>query len=81
VHQELYLFVKECGFTPEEALKSATSLAAKRFDFSDRGQIKEGLRADLLLIEGNPLDDIDKTLDIRGAWAAGELCSTYKGNF
>lgn len=80
-HQELYLFVKECGFTPEEALKSATSLAANRFEFKDRGLIKEGLRADLLLVGGNPLEDIDRTLDIRGVWMQGELCSTYKANF
>ena len=73
--------MNSCGFTPIEALKSATSLPAKRFEFSDRGHIKEGLRADLLLVEGNPLDDIDRMLDIRGVWTAGELCSTYKGNF
>ena len=75
------LFVNECGFTPVEALRSATSLPAKRFNFSDRGQIKEGLRADLLLVEGNPMEDIDHTLDMRGVWAAGELCSAYKENF
>ena len=80
-HQELYLFVKECGFSPEEALKTATSLAAERFEFKDRGRIAEGMRGDLVLIEGNPLDDIDYTLDIRGVWTQGELCSTYKGNF
>ena len=70
--------MNECGFMPAEALRSATSLPAKRFKFSDRGQIKEGLRADLLLVEGNPLEDIDHTLDLRGVWAAGELCSAYK---
>lgn len=49
-----------------------------RFNFSDRGQIKESLRADLLLVEGNPLEDIDCTLNLRGVWTKGELCSTYK---
>ena len=77
-HQELALFVQECGFTPVEALTAATYLPALRFNFSDRGQIKEGLRADFLLVEGNPLEDIDHTLNLRGVWSEGKLCSAYK---
>ncbi|KAK3672065.1 hypothetical protein LTR78_008035 [Recurvomyces mirabilis] len=80
-HHELALFVHECGFTPQEALVAATSLSADRFNFSDRGRIQEGLIADLLLVEGNPLDHIDHTLDIRGVWKSGNLCSTYDGKF
>ncbi|KAK4544132.1 hypothetical protein LTR36_004630 [Oleoguttula mirabilis] len=78
-HHELSLFVNECGFTPTEALRAATYLPAQRFKFTDRGQIKAGLRADLVLVEGNPLEDIDHTLDLRAVWTAGELCSAYKG--
>jgi imidazolonepropionase-like amidohydrolase len=81
MHQELSLFVNACGFTPTEALRSATSAPAKRFNFSDRGQIKEGLRADLTLVEGNPMENIEHTLDLRGVWSGGELCSAYKENF
>lgn len=73
------MFVNRCGFTPKEALKAGTSLVAKRLRLNDRGRIAEGLRADLVLIEGNPLEDIDKTLDIKGVWKQGTLCSTYKG--
>jgi hypothetical protein len=29
------------------------------------------------LVEGNPLDDIDATLNLRGVWKEGVLCSTY----
>ena len=79
MHHELSLFVNECGFTPAEALRSATYLNAKRFRFSDRGQIKEGLKADLLLVEGNPLEDIDHTLGLRAVWRDGVLCKTYEG--
>lgn len=78
MHQELHLFVHECGFTPAQALRSATVLPAKRFNFADRGQIKEGLRADLVLVEGNPLEDISHLLDLRGVWTGGALCSLYK---
>lgn len=76
-HQELSLFVNECGFTPAEALHAATLLPAQRFNFSDRGAIKTGLRADLLLVEGNPVKNIDDTLNLRAVWTAGELCSAY----
>ena len=63
--------------TPEEALRSATSVVAKRFGFSDRGRLAEGLNADLLLVEGNPLEDIDATLNIRGVWRDGKPCSAH----
>jgi imidazolonepropionase-like amidohydrolase len=79
VHHELYLFVKHCGFTPAEALRAATYLNAKRFKFSDRGQIKAGLRADLVLVEGNPLENIDNTLNLRAVWKEGILCKAYEG--
>ena len=77
MHHELYLFVHKIGMTPFEALRSATSLVAKRFKFNDRGTLEEGLNADMLLVEGNPLEDIDATLNIRGVWRDGSLCSVY----
>jgi len=77
MHHELYVFVHKVGMAPEEALRSATSVVAKRFRFDDRGRLAEGLNADLLLVEGNPLEDIDATLNIRGVWRDGNLCSSY----
>jgi imidazolonepropionase-like amidohydrolase len=77
MHQELHLFVHKVGMTPRDALRSATSLVAKCFQFEDRGRIAEGLNADLLLVEGNPLEDIDATLNIRGVWRDGKMCSAH----
>lgn len=77
MHHELYLFVHKVGMTPEEALRSATSVIAKRFKFTDRGRLAGGLNADMLLVEGNPLEDIDATLNIRGVWRDGNLCSAH----
>lgn len=77
MHHELHLYVHKVGMTPEEALRSATSLVAKCFRFADRGRLAEGLNADLLLVEGNPLEDIDATLNIRGVWREGRICSTH----
>lgn len=78
MHHELSLFVNEVKMRPEEALRSATSLTARRFGFDDRGLLEEGRNADLLLVEGNPLENIDDTLNIRGVWREGKLCSVYK---
>lgn len=77
MHHELHLFVHKVGMTPMEALRSATSLVAKRFKFEDRGRLAEGLNADMLLVEGNPLEDIDATLNIRGVWREGKVCSVH----
>lgn len=71
MHQELYLFVHEAGFTPQEALHAATSLNAKRFGFNDRGLIAPGRKADLVLIEGNPLEDIRDSLNLKAIWRDG----------
>jgi imidazolonepropionase-like amidohydrolase len=71
--------VDKCGFTPIEALRSATSITAKRFGFGDRGKIAKGLKADLVLVEGNPSEDIDATLNLRGVWRDGVLAKTYAG--
>lgn len=76
-HHEIAMFVKHCGFAPIEALRSATSIAARRFRLNDRGRIQPGLRADLVLVEGNPIDDIGDTLNLRGVWKQGVLCSSY----
>jgi imidazolonepropionase-like amidohydrolase len=77
MHHEMYVYVHEVGMTPEEALRSATSVVAKCFKFEDRGRLADGLNADLLLVEGNPLEDIDDTLNIRGVWREGKLCSVH----
>jgi imidazolonepropionase-like amidohydrolase len=70
LHRELYLLV-QAGLTPEEALASATSVPAKVFGLPDRGRIAPGLRADLLMVRGDPSDRIENTRDIAGIWRLG----------
>lgn len=59
------------GLTPLECLASATSEPARAFGFHDRGRIAEGMRADLLLINGDPTVNITATRDIVGIWKLG----------
>lgn len=72
VHHELQLLVR-AGLTPVEALRAATSVPARRFGLTDRGRIAEGLRADLVLVDGDPTSVISDTLAIRQVWRRGTV--------
>lgn len=70
IHHELELLVGS-GLTPIEALRAATTLPARYFGLNDRGSITAGQRADLVLVDGDPLTDIRATRAIRRVWCAG----------
>ncbi|WP_020386729.1 amidohydrolase family protein [Kribbella catacumbae] len=70
LHHELELLV-DAGLTPADALQAATHLAAQTFGLTDRGTIKPGLRADLILLDDNPLTNIRATRSIHRIWTAG----------
>jgi imidazolonepropionase-like amidohydrolase len=70
LHRELELLVS-AGLAPTAALAAATSTPAKIFSLADRGRIGAGLRADLLLVEGDPTSDITATRRIVGIWKGG----------
>jgi imidazolonepropionase-like amidohydrolase len=46
------------GLSPVDALRASTSLAARACGLTDTGRLNPGLRADLLAVDGNPLDEI-----------------------
>ena len=70
MHGEMEKLVR-AGLTPTEALAAATSVPAGVFRLTDRGRIASGLRADLLLVSGDPTVDITSTRAIAGIWKAG----------
>ena len=70
LHDELELLI-EAGLSTVEALRSATVLPAQYFGLHDRGVIEPGRRADLVLIDGDPIADIRATRQIRQVWCAG----------
>lgn len=70
VHDELENLV-EAGLSTLEALRSATLLPAVHYGLHDRGLIAPGMRADLLLVDGNPLEDIKATRNILKVWVGG----------
>ena len=56
-YRELELMV-DYGMTPIKALQSATSLNARVFHLEQLGQLKSGYLADIIAVEGNPIEDI-----------------------
>jgi hypothetical protein len=74
VHDELSILV-ENGLTPYEALKTATVNAAeviqKMTGNGGFGTIEIGKRADLLLVEKNPLECVENARRLRGVMACG----------
>jgi imidazolonepropionase-like amidohydrolase len=58
IHREMKLWV-EVGMTPYQVLESGTRHVAEYFNAAgDEGTVAPGRRADLLLLTGNPLDDV-----------------------
>jgi hypothetical protein len=73
LHDELANFV-EAGFTPMEALQTATSNPAKFFDTeSTQGSIAKGKVADLVLLDADPLVDINNIRKVEAVIANGHL--------
>jgi len=71
VHEEMALLV-DSGFTPMEALQAATRNPAIYLgELSSSGTVEGGKRADLVLLEANPLLDIHNTKRIAGVVVKG----------
>ena len=75
LHEELQRFVA-AGFTPLEALQTATINPAEFFGIEDRlGSIEQGRLADLILLRANPLANIANTQKIAAVIAHGRYFS------
>ena len=70
LHHELELLV-DAGLSSVDTLRAATSLPAQHFGLTDRGVIEPGRRADLVLIDDDPINDISATRQIKRIWFAG----------
>ena len=71
LHEELQRFVA-AGFTPLEALQTATLNPARFFGMEEQlGTVEKGKLADLVLLTANPLEDIANTQKIAGVIADG----------
>ncbi|PHR57638.1 MAG: Xaa-Pro dipeptidase [Robiginitomaculum sp.] len=71
--QEFVLMV-EAGFTPMQAITSATVSASDHLQISDQtGTLEAGKQADLIAVGGSPLDDIKQLLDVDFVMKGGKV--------
>lgn len=77
VHREMELMV-QAGLEPAKVLIAATRTAAERLGASDLGTIEEGKQADFVLVDGNPLEDITHTRNIRTVIKQGRIIDREK---
>lgn len=72
--EEIIYRVERAKQPPMEALIGATSLAAESLGLSDRiGTLAPGMEADLIAVEGNPLEDITALRRVRFVMMAGRV--------
>jgi imidazolonepropionase-like amidohydrolase len=75
LHHEV-TFLRDAGMSPYEILKTATVNAGQYFAKQDSfGTIESGKRADLLLLNGNPLADVTNIDKIEGVMVSGKWYS------
>jgi imidazolonepropionase-like amidohydrolase len=73
LHREIELYV-EAGMTPLEAIQSATIVSARAMKLDrDAGTVEVGKRADLILVDGDPLADIHALRNVSRVIANGRV--------
>jgi imidazolonepropionase-like amidohydrolase len=70
-HKELEVFVS-MGMTPAQAITAATKRSAAVLGLDDMGSVEAGKRADLIVLDANPLTDIRNTQKISQVYQKGE---------
>ncbi|WP_281872815.1 amidohydrolase family protein [Brachybacterium paraconglomeratum] len=71
LHEEIALLGR-AGVPAADALHGAAAGVADALRLADRGRLETGLRADLLLVDGDPLEDPAVLRAPRAVWIAGE---------
>jgi imidazolonepropionase-like amidohydrolase len=73
LHREIELYV-EAGLTPMEAIQAATIVPARVMGLDrELGTIEAGKRADMILLDGNPLDNIHSIRKVEYVVANGKM--------
>jgi imidazolonepropionase-like amidohydrolase len=74
LHRELEIYVDQAGFTPMEALQSATIVPARAMGLDKQlGTIEVGKQADMVLLDADPLADIHNTRKIAKTISGGAV--------
>ena len=72
--KEFEFLVNKAGFSPMDAIKAGTSIAAELLDQSDKiGYLAPGMYADIIAVPGDPLKDISVLQDVMFVMKDGEI--------
>jgi imidazolonepropionase-like amidohydrolase len=72
LHDELSLLVT-AGLSPMEAIEAATRKPARMLGYNNVGTVEPGMQADLVLLDADPLDNIENSRRITSVMTAGRL--------
>ena len=76
LHREIELYV-QAGFSPMEALQAATIVPARVMGMEkDLGTIEPGKRADMIIVNGNPLENIHDIRNVEYVMTNGSMYNT-----
>ena len=68
-----FIWLVEAGLSPLDAIRTATINSADLLGKEDRGRLEPGLLADIVAVEGDPLEDISAMLDVTFVMKGGEV--------
>ena len=65
--------MEEAGMTRMDVIRSSTSIAATTVGRPDLGALEPGRKADILVVDGNPLESLASLRETRAVLVAGEF--------
>lgn len=69
-----FIYMIEAGMSEQDAIKAATSIAAKHIEMDKKiGTLEAGKYADLIAVNGDPLDNIEELLDVDFVMKGGKV--------
>ncbi len=69
-----FIYMIEAGFSPEEAIRAATVIAADHLELGDTiGSIEPGKSADIIAVKGDPLKSVEELLNVDFVMSRGQV--------
>ncbi|WP_340158965.1 amidohydrolase family protein, partial [uncultured Maribacter sp.] len=68
----------DCGMSTKEAIKTATTNSAEMLGLTDRGELKEGMLADIIAVDTNPIEDISTLEHVKFVMKNGTVYKNEK---